>query len=42
MKIYEVTLKVDQKWLDALDRFTAEVYDGEVCEWVDVQGEEGE
>lgn len=34
MQTYFIELKVDQEWLNAIDKLTADVYDGEVCEWI--------
>ena len=40
---YVITLAVDEKWFKAIDEFTAEVYDGELCQWLHVDAEaEGE
>jgi len=43
---YLVTLALDEEWYKALDKFTADVHEGEICDWirVDVQteGEEDE
>ena len=38
---YLVTLALDEEWFKAIDKFTADVYDGELCQWVslDVQTE---
>ena len=36
---YIVTLALDQKWFEAIDNFTAEVYDGELCQWIGVEAE---
>jgi hypothetical protein len=43
MQTYFIQLKVDQKWFDAINNLTAEVYDDEVCQWIRVDAEtEGE
>ena len=40
---YLITLAVDEEWFKAIDKFTADVYEGELCEWVRVDAEtEGE
>lgn len=36
---YLIELHVDEEWFKAIDRFTADVHDGEVCEWVRVDAE---
>jgi hypothetical protein len=36
---YLIELAVDEEWFKALDRFTADVHEGELCEWVRVQAE---
>jgi len=33
MKVYEVTLEVDEKWLKAIQELTEDVYDDEICAW---------
>lgn len=42
MKKYTIKLTVDDKWLNALQEFTAEVYEGEKCYWLAITEEEGE
>ncbi len=37
MPNYRVTLEIDEKWLNAIMNFTADVYDGEVLRWLDVK-----
>lgn len=32
----KITLIVDEKWLEAIMKFTEEVYDGELCTWTEV------
>lgn len=39
MQTYFIQLRVDQKWFDAIDKFTADVYENEICQWVQVQAE---
>ena len=34
---YFISLKVDEKWLEILQKFTADVYDQEVCTWLSVE-----
>ena len=36
---YLIELCVDEKWFEAISTLTADVYEGEVCEWVRVQAE---
>ena len=36
---YLIELHVDEEWFKAIDRFTADVHEGEVCEWVRVDAE---
>ena len=36
---YLIELAVDEEWFKALDRFTADVHEGELCEWIRVQPE---
>jgi hypothetical protein len=33
---YIITLAVDEKWFEAIDKFTADVYEGELCSWIRV------
>jgi len=33
---YFVLLELDEKWFKALDTFTADVHEGEVCSWLSV------
>jgi hypothetical protein len=37
MNTYKVTLEIDEKWLNAIMNFTAEVYDGEVLSWINIE-----
>jgi hypothetical protein len=37
MTTYLITMEVDKKWFQALDNFTADIYDGEICKWVKVE-----
>ena len=39
MNKYTIELKLDEKWLEAIKRFTSEVYEGETCTWVKVERE---
>ena len=40
---YLVTLALDEEWFKAIDKFTADVHEGELCSWVSVDVEtEGE
>jgi hypothetical protein len=40
---YLIELCVDEKWFEAIDKFTRDVYEGELCEWVRVDAQtEGE
>lgn len=43
---YLIELAVDEEWFKAIDKFTADVHEGELCEWIRVQpqseGEEDE
>ena len=41
MKTYTIKLVVDEKWLNAIQELTADVYDGERCYWL-ATTEEGE
>ena len=40
---YLVTLALDEEWFKAIDKFTADVHEGELCSWiavdVDTEGE---
>ena len=36
---YLIELAVDEGWFHAISELTAEVHDGELCEWVRVQAE---
>lgn len=42
MNKYIITLEVDEKWLEVIKRFTADVYEGEVCTWLSNQEVAGE
>lgn len=43
MTTYRIELRVDEEWFKTLDKFTADVWEGEICEWVRVDAEtEGE
>lgn len=40
---YLVTLALDEEWFKAIDKFTADVHEGELCSWISVDVEtEGE
>jgi hypothetical protein len=40
---YLIELCVDEEWFKAIDKFTADVHEGEVCEWIRVDAQtEGE
>lgn len=34
-----ITLVVDEKWLEAINNLTRDVYEGEVCQWVSLEEE---
>lgn len=36
---YLIELCVDEEWFKAITELTAEVHEGEICEWVRVQAE---
>jgi hypothetical protein len=41
--IYLIELAVDEQWFKAIDEFTADVHEGELCEWIRVDAQtEGE
>lgn len=33
-KTYFIELEVDEQWLETIQNFTSDVYDGEVCRWI--------
>jgi hypothetical protein len=33
---YLVTLALDEEWFKAIDKFTADVHEGELCSWLRV------
>ena len=37
MDTFFIELKVDEKWLKALQEVTADIYDGEVCTWLRIE-----
>ena len=37
MSNYRITLEVDEGWLEAIDKLTNDVYDGEICTWTEVR-----
>ena len=40
---YLITLCVDEEWFKVIDKLTADVYDGEICQWIRVDAQtEGE
>jgi hypothetical protein len=40
---YLIELCVDEQWFKAIDKFTADVHEGEVCQWLRVDAQtEGE
>jgi hypothetical protein len=40
---YLIELAVDEEWFKAIDKFTADVYEGELCSWIRVDAQtEGE
>ena len=40
---YLIELCVDEEWFKAIDEFTADVHEGELCEWIRVDAQtEGE
>jgi hypothetical protein len=40
---YLIELAVDEEWFKAIDKFTADVHDGELCQWIRVDAQtEGE
>lgn len=39
---YLIQIEVDEKWLDALAKFTEDVYDGEVCTWHGIETLDGD
>lgn len=36
---YLIELAVDEEWFKAIDKFTADVHEGELCEWIRVQAQ---
>jgi hypothetical protein len=40
---YLIELYVDEEWFKAIDKFTADIHEGEICQWVRVDAQtEGE
>ena len=39
METYLIELRVDKQWLEAIDKLTGDIYEGEVCEWIRLQPE---
>lgn len=33
----KITLLVDEEWLEAINKFTLDVHEGEVCDWLSVE-----
>ncbi len=33
----KITLLVDEEWLEAISKFTLDVHEGEVCDWLSVE-----
>jgi len=42
MTNYLIQLRVDEEWFKAIDKFTADIHENEVCQWIQVQAEETE
>lgn len=43
MQTYLIELRVDEEWFKVIDKLTADVHEGEVCQWLRVDAEtEGE
>lgn len=43
MTTYLIELRVDEEWFKAIDKFTADIHENEICEWLRVDAEtEGE
>ena len=38
-RTYLIELEVDEKWYQAISTLTADVYDGEICEWISVKSD---
>ena len=39
METYLIELRVDKQWLEAIDKLTGDIYEGEVCDWIRIQPE---
>ena len=39
METYLIELRVDKQWLEAIDKLTGDIHEGEVCEWIRLQPE---
>jgi hypothetical protein len=37
----KITLVVDERWLEAINNLTREVYEGEICTWISMEDIEG-
>lgn len=33
----KITLLVDEEWLEAINKLTLDVYDGETCTWLSIE-----
>jgi len=43
MTNYRIELLVDEEWFKVIDKLTADVHEGEVCQWIRVDAQtEGE
>jgi len=36
---YLIELAVDEEWFKAIDKFTADVHEGELCQWIRVEAQ---
>ena len=39
MTNYRIELLVDEEWFKVIDKLTADVHEGEVCQWIRVDAE---
>jgi hypothetical protein len=37
MKVYKISLIVDEEWLQVLQNVTKDIYDGETLQWVSLE-----
>jgi len=37
MSVKKITLLVDDKWLEAINNLTQDIYEGETCTWVSLE-----